>query len=63
MRYLLPAVATAAALALGATPIAAAKPHHQQQPKRVESHVSLHLSSHAALGGRAVVIRAGCGRR
>jgi len=56
MRYLLPAVATAAALALCATPVAAAaKPHHQQ-PKRVQSHVSLHLSSHAALGGKRVVI-------
>jgi rare lipoprotein A len=55
MRYLLPTAAAAAAvLAISTTPIAAAKPHHQ--PQRVKSHISLHLSSHAALDGRTVVV-------
>ena len=54
MRYLLPTAVAAVVLALGATPIATAKPH--QQPHRVESHISLHLSSHAALDGRTVVV-------
>jgi len=54
MRYLLPMAAAAAALVLGATPVAAAKQH--QQPHRVKSHISLHLSSHAALNGRTVVV-------
>jgi hypothetical protein len=58
MRYLLPAMAAAAALALGVAPGAAAKrtPHHRA-PVRVKSHVSLHLSRHLLTGGRAVAIR------
>lgn len=56
MRYLLPVAAVAAALSLGAAPAVAAKPH-QHEPKRVQSHVSLHLSSHALLGNRTVVVK------
>ena len=55
MRYLLPAAVAAAALALGSVPAATAKPQHRQKPERVESHVSLHLSTHVALGERTVV--------
>lgn len=61
MRYLLPVVAAAAALTVGATPVSAAKPHsqhsHPHKPKRVESRLSLHLSNHALLGHRTVVVK------
>jgi rare lipoprotein A len=55
MRYLLPAVAAAAALSVGAAP-AAATSSHRHEPRRTESHVSLHLSRHALLSGAAVVV-------
>lgn len=57
MRYLLPAMAAAAALAIGAAPGAAAKRPPQRTHVRVNSHVSLHLSRHLLTGGRRVGIR------
>ncbi len=56
MRYLLPAAAVAVALSLGAAPAVATKSHHRR-PKRLTSHVSLHLSRHALLSRRTVVVR------
>jgi len=56
MRYLLPAIAAAAALAIGVAPGAAAKRTPHQAPARVKSHVSLHLSRHLLTGGRTVGI-------
>lgn len=57
MRYLLTALAAAAALAIGADP-AAAKPTPKREPARVKSHISLHLSRHAVLGrARSVTLR------
>jgi hypothetical protein len=55
MRYLLPAVAAATALALGAVPAAATSSHHHQ-PQRVESHVALHLARHSVLSGDGVAV-------
>jgi len=55
MRYLLPAVAAATALAFGAVPAAATNLHHHE-PKRVESHLSLHLSGHSVLSGNGVAV-------
>ncbi len=55
MRYLLPVVAAATALTIGIAP-AAATSSHQHRPKRVESHVSLHLSGHSVLGGNGVAV-------
>jgi hypothetical protein len=55
MRYLLPLVAAATALTIGIAPAVASKPHHHQ-PKRVDSHVSLHLSGHTVLSGNGVAV-------
>ena len=55
MRHLLPVVAAAAALAIGTAP-AAAKTEHHPQPKRAQSHVSLHLSGHTVLSGNGVAV-------
>jgi rare lipoprotein A len=55
MRYLLPAVAAATALTIGIAP-AAAKNTHRHQPKRVQSHLSLHLSGHTVLSGTGVAV-------
>lgn len=68
MRYLLPAVASAAALSVGIAPAAAKNSHHHQDPpRRVASHVSLHLSRHSLLRGEGVVahgrVRPGGSRR
>jgi hypothetical protein len=57
MRYLLPAMAAAAALAIGVAPGAAAKRTPHRTPARVNSHVSLHLSRHLLTSGRTVGIR------
>jgi rare lipoprotein A len=54
MRYLLPAVAAATALTIGIAPAAAKNSHHQ--PKRAQSHVSLHLSGHTVLSGNGVAV-------
>lgn len=57
MRYILPAVAAATALAVGVLPAAAdSHPHHQQRPQRVASHVTLHLSRHSVLEGNGVAV-------
>ncbi len=57
MRYLLPAVAAATALTIGAAPAAAqSKSQDHSVPKRVKSHVSLHLSGHSVLGGNGVAV-------
>jgi rare lipoprotein A (peptidoglycan hydrolase) len=55
MRYLLPVVAAATALTIGIAPAAATSSHHHQ-PKRVRSHVSLHLSGHSMLSGNGVAV-------
>jgi peptidoglycan lytic transglycosylase len=55
MRYLLLAVAAATALTIGLAPAAAKSPRHPQ-PKRVDSHVSLHLSGHTVLSGNGVAV-------
>jgi hypothetical protein len=59
MRYLMPAVAAAAALSAGLAPAAAQNSHHRtpgQRPGRVGSHVSLHLTRHAVLSGGELVV-------
>lgn len=57
MRYLLPVVAAATALTIGIAPAAAqSKSQHHSPPKRVDSHVSLHLSGHTVLGGNGVAV-------
>lgn len=56
MRFILPAALAAAALATGAGP-ALAREHPQRPPERVASHISLHVSSHNAIGGRRLVLR------
>jgi rare lipoprotein A len=55
MRYLLPVVAAATALTIGVAPAAANSSHHRQS-KRVDSHVSLHLSGHTVLSGNGVAV-------
>jgi rare lipoprotein A len=57
MRFLLPVVAVATALTIGTAPAAANQHSHHRQPRRANSHISLHLSSHTALRGGAVVAR------
>jgi hypothetical protein len=58
MRFLLPAVAAATALSVGIAPAAAtSQTHHHQQPQRVRSHVSLHLSGHVVLAGNRLAVR------
>lgn len=57
MRYILPALAAATALAVGALPAAAASHHQQQRPDRVASHVTLHLSKHSVLKGDGIAVR------
>ncbi len=55
MRYLLPVVAAATALSVGIGPAAATSSHHHK-PKRVSSHVSLHLSGHTVLSGNGIAV-------
>ena len=54
MRYLLPAVAAATALTIGIAPAAAKNSHHQ--PRRIQSHLSLHLSGHTVLSGNGTAV-------
>lgn len=56
MRFLMPAVAVAVMLALGASPATATKAS-KHRTARVASHVSLHVSRHGVLGGHDVVLR------
>jgi rare lipoprotein A len=55
MRYLLPVVAAATALTIGIAPAAATSSHHHQ-PKRVRSHLALHLSGHSVLSGNGIAV-------
>ncbi len=57
MRYLLPAVAAAAALTVGvASGAPAASHHHHRSHHRVNSHLALHLSGHSVLAGNGVAV-------
>jgi rare lipoprotein A len=59
MRFILPVIGAAMALSIGASP-AVAQRHHQgrhQAPKRVKSHVALHVSEHSVLSGDSVTLR------
>jgi hypothetical protein len=55
MRFLMPAVAIAALLTVGAGLATATAPKRERT--RVASHVSLHVSRHSLLGGGKVVLR------
>jgi rare lipoprotein A len=62
MRFILPVLGAAAALSIGASSAVAG--HHQadhhrhhQAPKRVKSHVALHVSGHSVLTGEGVTVR------
>jgi hypothetical protein len=57
MRYLLPAVAVAAALSVGAVSAAAQQTHHPDRPRRADAHVTLHLSTHTVLRGNGLAVR------
>src|ERR1700752_3425275 len=60
MRFILPVKGAAMALSIGASPTAAQQhraPRHHQAPKRVKSHVALHVSQHSVLSGEAVTVR------
>jgi rare lipoprotein A len=63
MRFILPVIGAAMALSIGATPAVAQQHqahqhrHHHQAPKRVKSHVVLHLSGHSVLTGADVTLR------
>jgi len=58
MRYLLSAIAAAAALSVGLAPAAAsAQKHPDQRQQRAKSHVSLHLSGHTVLSGNGIAVR------
>jgi rare lipoprotein A len=56
MRYLMPAVAAAAALTVGLAP-AAAQTNRKHAHERQRSHVSLHLSTHTVLEGNGLAVR------
>jgi rare lipoprotein A len=57
MRYLLPAVAVAAALSIGLAPAAATERREQhERPERSGSHVSVHLSTHTVLAGNGLAV-------
>jgi peptidoglycan lytic transglycosylase len=56
MRFILPA--TLAVVVLASGPGAAlAKQHRQRPPERVRAHISLHVSSHAVVVGRRLVLK------
>ena len=64
MRFTLPVVGAALALSVGASPAIAqqhqqhgAHHRHHQAPKRVKSHVALHVSQHSVLTGERVTVR------
>jgi rare lipoprotein A (peptidoglycan hydrolase) len=64
MRFTLPVIGAALALSVGASPAVAQQhqqhgPHHRhhQAPKRVKSHVALHVSQHSVLTGEHVSVR------
>src|SRR6201996_1389812 len=65
MRFILPVIGAAMALSIGASPAVAQQhqhlEHHQRQhhhaPKRVKSHVTLHVARHSVLSGESVALR------
>jgi rare lipoprotein A len=61
MRFTLPVIGAALALSIGASPAAAQQHqhhrHHHHAPKRVKSHVVLHVSRHSVLTGSDVTLR------
>jgi rare lipoprotein A len=57
MRHLLPALAVATALCVGVLPAAAKQSHYPQEPRRANSHVTLHLSTHTVLNGNGIAVR------
>lgn len=64
MRFILPVIGAAMALSSGASPAVAQQQqqgrhhrHHHQAPKRVKSHVALHVSGHSVLVGGNVTLR------
>jgi rare lipoprotein A len=61
MRFILPVIGAAMALAIGASPAVAQQHqqnrHHHHAPKRVKSHVALHVSRHSVLSGDGVTLR------
>jgi rare lipoprotein A len=63
MRFILPVLGAAAALSIGASAAVAGHHkvehhrHHHQAPKRVKSHVALHVSGHSVLTGEGVTVR------
>ena len=57
MRYLLPTVAAATALLVGIAPRRSSQAPPSTRPKRVESHVTLHLSGHTLLEGNGIAAR------
>jgi rare lipoprotein A len=62
MRFILPVIGAAMALSIGASPAVAQQHQHQRHhrhhaPKRVKSHVALHVSRHSVLSGDGVTLR------
>jgi rare lipoprotein A len=63
MRFILPVLGAAAALSIGVSSAVAGHHqvdrhhHHHQAPKRVKSHVALHVSGHSVLAGEGVTVR------
>jgi rare lipoprotein A len=64
MRFILPVIGAAMALSIGASPAVAQQHqhqrhhrHHHQVPKRLMSHVALHVSGHSVLTGGSVTLR------
>jgi peptidoglycan lytic transglycosylase len=56
MRFILPAVASAAALSIGLAPAAAQVGHQRHRDHLQRSHVSLHLSKHYVLKGDGIAV-------
>jgi rare lipoprotein A len=57
MRFILPAVAALTALSIGLAPAAAQSTAHRKDPRRSQSHVTLHLSTHSVLEGNGLAVR------
>jgi len=63
MRFILPVIGAAMALSIGASPVVAnahqaqQHRHHHVAPKRVKSHVTLHVTKHSVLSGDSVALR------
>lgn len=57
MRFILPAVAAAAALSAGLAPASAQSQANHRHLERSRSHVTLHLSTHTVLKGNGLALR------